>query len=96
MDKNTQIQAQKTAENNNNSLIPTQKNTVKKPWKFYIFPVIVVIISVWYGGYFRLFATGSPIAPNSVLDPSCAPGDANCFVQFVPQQGPSTAGQVLQ
>ena len=95
MDKNTQLSLQKTPENNAPLSLISKKNSAKKPWKFYIFPAFVLVIAIWYGGYFRLLATGTPMAPNTVLDPACAPTDTGCYVQITPVASSSTAGQVL-
>ena len=97
MNPNSQNSLQKTPENNASLSLIGKKNTAKKPWKFYIFPAFVLVIAIWYGGYFRLFASGifTPMAPNTVLDPACAPTDTGCYVQITPVASTSTAGQIL-
>ncbi len=72
----------------NYPLYPNKKpKTPKlKKWEFLVFPFLVIMIGLWYGGYLHLSAAGSPMNPNEVLDPTCAPGDTNCFVQILPSQ----------
>ncbi len=45
-----------------------------------------------FGAYISVFATppGSPYQAGETLDPSCAPGDTNCFVQILPDQTGNT------
>ena len=72
--------------------------TFSKKWKshlvFYVFPILVLVIALWYGGYTRIFAVSSPYAPGATLDPDCAPGDPNCTVQVLPDQT-SNGGKIL-
>ena len=95
MDNNIHFLSQKTPETEHKFLIPRPKNVPKNKWKFYVFPFFVVAVVVWYGGYMKLFADPTPMAPNSVLDPTCAPGDSGCYVQFLPIMSTSTANKVL-
>ena len=96
MDKNIHFLSQKTPENSPDFFSKKPKNSLKKKWGFYAFPVLVLVVAIWYGGYIRLFATGTGIAPNTVLDPSCAPGEDGCYVQVLPvQNSSSSAGKIL-
>ena len=96
MDKNIHFLSQKTPEKSPDFFTKKPKNSFKKKWGFYAFPALVLVVVIWYGGYIRLFATGTGIAPNTVLDPSCAPGDDGCYVQILPvQSSTSSAGKIL-
>lgn len=46
----------------------------------------VLFFTLLFAAYAKIFAIGSPYQPGATLDPACAPGDTNCFVQILPDQ----------
>ena len=72
--------------------------TLAQIWRrrlgFSVFPILVLVLAAWYGGYTRIFAVSAPYAPGATLDPACAPGDPNCTVQILPDQT-TAAGKIL-
>ena len=94
MIKNINFQSQKIKEKNINSYSKKQ-SIINKASVFYIITAFFLIVYFGFSGASRLFALTSPMTPNTVLDPTCAPTDPNCYVQIYPVQSTSTIGQVL-
>ena len=95
MDKNIHFQPEKTPETTPSSS-QRMHSILSKTGIFYGLTAFFLIL---YFGFFndasRIFALPNPMTPNTVLDPTCAPTDPNCYVQIYPVISSSTVGQVL-
>jgi hypothetical protein len=95
MDKNTPFQSQKILENKS-LFLKIRQFLMGNSLLVY---VVIALPLITYFGFFgapKLFALGTPMAPNTVLDPVCAPTDPNCYVEIYPVTSTSTSGFVLK
>lgn len=67
-------------------------NTLQKFKFHYPKALSLFFFASLFSAYLYAFATppGSPYQPGITLDPTCAPGDTNCFVQIIPDQTANT------